>query len=94
MTREQMKTAVLELLEKSYADMTAQVDGAIDSGAMNHSDEPAESYWQAKAIINAILKEEAKQWEPGQSLHLQYPGFTPRPRFIRLVNNIRACMPS
>lgn len=84
MTREQMKAVVLELLEKSYAGMTARVDKAIGSGAVNYSDEPPENYRIAKAVVTALLLDAADNRRP----------LDERKKWSREINNIRACMPS
>jgi len=84
MTRTQFKATVQELIETSYNNMTVRVDKAIDSGAVNYSDEPADEYGKAKAVVTALLLDAADNRRP----------LDERKKWSREINNIRACMPS
>jgi len=84
MTRAQFKATVQELLETSYADMTARVDKAI---RRDYSKEPEGEYGAAKAIATALLRDAADNWRPW------FDDADTR-KFNREVNNIRICTPS
>jgi len=86
MTRKQFRRRVSELLTASNKTMRSRIDRAIESGAVNYSDEPPESYRLTMAVATALLEDSSKQWYPtGRGLMCC---------FLREVNNIRACMSS